>query len=519
MLYNNKFLLLPPKTGKIEYKMRKSGIFLVLLLLVSSITFAGGILTNTNQNIAFNRSFARNATMEIDGAYSNPAGLSWLSDGFHLSLNIQNVYQTRDIHSTFPLFKQNLNHSADADGTKLFRGEAAVPAMPSFQGAYKKGNWTISANFAITGGGGKATFNEGLPSFESAVAYANYAANTLAGKLNQMGMSLPTTSGYSLSTFMKGRQYIYGLQGGLTYKLTNQEENSTRGLSVYAGARMNYISNQYEGYLRDLKVSYADGTESGLSDYMNKVSSAATAASAYVTDEATKAQLLGTAKALEAGAIKFQDGIELDCSQKGWGITAIIGADYRLDRLNIGARYEFPTNLNIENDTRVNTTGVADYNHGVNTPNDLPAILSAGAQYEILPTWRVMGGFTYYFDKDAGMANNKQKHLSGNTYEYMFGTEWDVVDRLTVSGGMMRTNYGLSDQFQSDMSFYCDSYSIGFGGKIKINPRLAVNIAYFVTTYSDYERTSENYNSTGIAGKDVFGRTNKVFGLGINYDF
>lgn len=130
-----------------------------------------------------------------------------------------------------------------------------------------------------------------------------------------------------------------------------------------------------------------------------------------------------------------------------------------------------------------------------------------------------MGGATYYFDKDAGMANDKQKYLSHNTFEYMLGTEWDVYDCLTVSGGFMKTNYGTTDQFQKDMSFYCSSYSLGFGAKINLNQKLAVNIAYFFTNYTDYERNTDNYNSTGISGKDVFGRTNKVFGLGINYDF
>ncbi len=32
----------------------------------------------------------------------------------------------------------------------------------------QKGDWTISGFFAITGGGGKASFDDGLPMFESA---------------------------------------------------------------------------------------------------------------------------------------------------------------------------------------------------------------------------------------------------------------------------------------------------------------------------------------------------------------
>lgn len=46
-------------------------------LMVSNPTFAGGILTNTNQHASFLRMIARGASIDIDGVYSNPAGLSF----------------------------------------------------------------------------------------------------------------------------------------------------------------------------------------------------------------------------------------------------------------------------------------------------------------------------------------------------------------------------------------------------------------------------------------------------------
>lgn len=58
----------------------------------------------------------------------------------------------------------------------------------------------------------------------------------------------------------------------------------------------------------------------------------------------------------------------LDCTQNGWGITPIIGIDYKAGRWNIGARYEFTTKFNIENDTKVDNTGL--FADGVNTHND-----------------------------------------------------------------------------------------------------------------------------------------------------
>ena len=47
-----------------------------MLLLVAVATQAGGLMTNTNYHIAFNRMMARGASFDIDAAYSNPAGLA-----------------------------------------------------------------------------------------------------------------------------------------------------------------------------------------------------------------------------------------------------------------------------------------------------------------------------------------------------------------------------------------------------------------------------------------------------------
>ena len=70
--------------------MRKISLIGFVMLIVSIPTFAGGLLTNTNQHVAFLRMLARGASIDIDGVYSNPAGLAFLpGDGLYLSLNGQ----------------------------------------------------------------------------------------------------------------------------------------------------------------------------------------------------------------------------------------------------------------------------------------------------------------------------------------------------------------------------------------------------------------------------------------------
>lgn len=117
------------------------------------------------------------------------------------------------------------------------------------------------------------------------------------------------------------------------------------------------------------------------------------------------------------------------------------------------------------------------------------------------------------------MAGDKQKFLTKGTNEYLAGIEWDVTKRLAVSCGGQITDYGLADNFQSDTSFYCDSYTLGVGAKFKLSERAVLNAGYMWTTYEDYTKKSQNYNGTGLSGTNVYSRTNKVFGLSIDYRF
>ena len=111
--------------------------FIALTVFASQSIWAGGLLTNTNNNIAFNRNFARDGAIGIDGVYSNPAGVAFLSKGLHLSFNVQNAYQTRTIVSgmTIPAFQgapyyQPLKmNGGDENGNKKFVGEASVPFL------------------------------------------------------------------------------------------------------------------------------------------------------------------------------------------------------------------------------------------------------------------------------------------------------------------------------------------------------------------------------------------------------
>ncbi len=368
-----------------------------------------------------------------------------------------------------------------------FEGEAKAFVIPSLQAAYQKDNWTFSMNFAVGGGGGKCSFDAGLPMFESMVAGA-------AAQLAPAGVT-----GYTLNSALEGAQYIYGLQLGATYRILDNYGAHKMGLAVYGGVRMNYVSNNYEGYMKDINAT---------------LSPASPFAQGGAVAALPMGKVLGMAQPGHPKAGLLTKGIELDCAQSGFGVQPIIGVDYRIGKLNLGARYEFKCDVEVENDTKLNTAQLEAYADGVKTDSDIPAILSLGAQYEILPVLRAMAGWTYYFDKDAEMADGKQEYLRHNTNEVLFGVEYDVLPRLTVSAGGQLTNFGVTDEFQNDMAFSCCSYSLGLGAKYALTKMCELYAAYFFTYYEDYDRTAASYE-----GKETYSRTNTVFGLGVNYHF
>ncbi|MBR2771991.1 MAG: transporter, partial [Bacteroidales bacterium] len=188
--------------------MKKIVCALAAVLFSMNAVFAGGILTNTNQSVSFLRNPARDAAIGLDGVYSNPAGVAFLSDGLHLGFNWQYAHQTRTITSTNSLFALGLKNNGQA--TKEFEGVANAPIIPSLQAAYNKNNWSFQFNFSVPGGGGKCEFDKGIGSFETVVgAIANRLIGVSTGlnqSISQLGASVPNVTGYDVDGYMKGKQ-------------------------------------------------------------------------------------------------------------------------------------------------------------------------------------------------------------------------------------------------------------------------------------------------------------------------
>ena len=453
--------------------MKKIFVVGALALMVSNSTFAGGLLTNTNQNAAFLRNPARDAVIAIDGVYSNPAGIAFLPQGFHLSISWQAAFQKRQMDVTNSLFGMN----ADGLGTsRTFEGKATAPVIPSFQAAYViNDKWSLSAQFAVGGGGGKCEFEEGLPMFEELIGGTLYSAKAQS---------------YSLNQNLTGEQYFYGLQVGGTYKVT---EN----FSVFGGVRTVLASCSYVGAINNIKASGAltQGASVSGAEYLNAVSQYMGA----MGDQAS-------ATTAAMGAALMSQDFNLDCSQSGVGFTPIIGVDWKLGKLNLAAKYEFRTKINLENESH-NSENVdalmSAYKDGAKVRSDIPALFTVGAQYSALPSLRISAGYHLYVDKDAA---GSATAVSNNTWEATLGVEWDVNDKLLLSCGSQRTKYGFEDNEMQDTNFNISSYALCIGGAYKINSKMKVNVGYMHSFYDNHKFTNANGTACDYTRKnDVVG--------------
>ena len=492
--------------------MKKSFLSVVVFTMTSLNALAGGILTNTNQSVLFLKNPARDAAIGLDGVYSNPAGVVFMPEGFHIAFNWQYAHQTRTITSINPVFA--LGRKNGGSDTKIFEGVADAPIIPSLQAAYNTGNWSMQFNFSVPGGGGQCEFADGLGSFESVVG-------SIANMLQPLG-----AQGYDMNGYMRGRQYYYGIQLGAAYKVKPN-------FSVYGGLRLLYGDATYKAKISNIEVKTAGGYVD-FSDFMmsatgtveNNLALVNTAIGQYEAAGVTvpedilakKAQLENTQASLNK-LQKYAQGVNLLCNQTSLGIAPIIGVDYKFGQFNVAAKYEFKTQIRMKNESTVNEASeIAAVNKFRDTEEvneDAPALLTVGLQWKPVESVSLNAGYHHYYDKDASWYNNTQDLLDGGTNEYLAGVEWDINDRLNVSAGGQLTRYQLTDAYMNDMSFVVNSYSLGFGFSYKATEKITLTAAYFQTNYENYDRVT----STEPRVSDSFTRTNRVLGLGVQVDF
>ena len=538
--------------------------YLAAMLMLTNFVFAGGLLTNTNQSAQFIRMLSRNASLDIDAVYYNPAGLIKLEDGWHFSVNSQTIFQDKKVYSEFPFLN---NHD--------YLGTVQVPVFPTGYAVYKKENWAFSLGIGPNAGGGSAEFKKGLPTFEIPISM-------LVPGLAQLGQIDPSlaVTGYSADLYFKGSSIFWGFQLGATYKINEK-------LSAYAGVRILPSKNVYQGHIKDIELnvggnmtpagpflSQTAGVVNGLGNASKGVANSLQpivdmGGGTYTLSEVQQAGymspaqkaaieggllrmgvpqeqidmmpitgvqtvytasgnlLIATAGSLSANAAQLEDKV-VDTEQTGTGFTPVLGLNFSPNEdWNIGIKYEHKTYMTLTNKPN------ADNNYdlwGKNVNSDVPGVLGIGLGYKGLDWLEAQVSYTMFLDKGVDWGVNlrdinqwksidqskiRHRDINSSSYEVGLGLQFNISDNFSISTGGLYGGMGADDSFQSDFSYTNPFISIGGGIMWKITDRLTLDAGVSNVFYQDQTVTFKDPNVPDYT--DTYGKTSISFAAGISY--
>jgi long-chain fatty acid transport protein len=507
---------------------------------------------------------AQDASVGIEATYFNPAGLMKLNNGFHISLSNQTIGQNKKVTNYYPLLNE-----------PVYNGKVSAPVFPSVYAVYKMDKLAFSFGFNAIGGGGGATFAKGLPSFElgvsdlvptlaaqGATAYrldayfegtsvffgyqggvsykindmisvfagARYvtAKNTYVGHLNDVGLLMG-------GTWMRADAVFNGLVGNLNGMIaipTTLQPLVGLGLGGMTLDQVVALNNpaftaanaaSIKGGLAAIGVDAATANAMPLTT----IQGAFTAATPTLT----------TKRNTSAATAKLLRNQSADAEQTGSGITPIFGVNISPnEKLNIGIKFEMATKIELTNKTKKDFTtkylptgdSVTMFKNGEKLRNDMPAMLSIGVSYKVTEKLLANVGGHYYFDKTANYGKKLNGEYVGNDsvidnnfYEIALGLQYNISEKLLVSGGYLYAKTGVNENYQSDLSYSLTSNTIGLGGKFQVNDMIGVNLGFGYTIYSDGEKTIEHLNPAGtnVLARETYYKDNWFVGIGVDFSF
>ena len=364
---------------------------MAMTAIFATTAWAGGLMTNTNYHIAFDRMMARGASFDIDATFSNPAGLVWGHEGWQVSLNFQKPWQYRDIELT-----------ANNKST-LYEGKASAPIVPALFASYKKDKWAVSAMLGIVGSGGFVEYKDGVPMFN---ALLGNTITTLTQGLNTATNGFaPVVSPDQFDSSMKGKQYIYGGQVNFSYKITDC-------FAAAVGMRVNYYDGYYRGHV---KANHS--TIGNLASLSLDVDQKGWGFTPIVSLAFHKGPLTLTAR--------YEFRTKINTKNETNSLSATLNSAELIEKplvqlvqANvIPAEQAAAMAANIKNQVEQGLAiHTAPYDDGAHTRYDMPALLSVAAGYEFTPKLRATVEYHFFDDKNAKMANDRQEKLTHGTH-------------------------------------------------------------------------------------------------------
>lgn len=310
-------------------------------------------------------------------------------------------------------------------GGKEYKDDEDVFFFPDFEAVWKKDRLAIFAGFGVFAGGGSLKYDDGTG--VTFLALYSSLANTL-GPTNAAAVA----KDHSLEAY----SVTMGEMLGLSY-------NVTENISLAAAGRFLHSDSDMK-----LKISPMLSNTNG-----------------------------GTT-------------VKYDASGYGFGGIFGINAKDLIPGLILSLQYQTITKLDIEFDSVTgNLAGGFGIKEGEKYKNDLPAVLTAGAGYNLLGCLDLSLTFNYYFNKQATMENplGGAKLKYDDSWEVGLGCDWQINEKIGVSAGTMYSKQGFKSDVNSAFSPVLDSVVVGCGAEYKIVKQVTLTAAYLHCFYFDEE--------------------------------
>ena len=196
--------------------------------------------------------------------------------------------------------------------------------------AYKTGKFAFSAGFNVIGGGGGATYDTGLPSFEMSISDLVPGLQNQLAPLDQAFLAATGTdpgfknvTGYNADIFFEGKSFYLGYQANVSYEITDM-------ISAAVGVRYVSAKNTYKGSISNVTIdapaSYGGTQTPG--NYLRTI------AGIPGVPAPIAAQLSGTASYLDVVT-----NVEADAEMTGSGFTPILSLNIApSDKINLSCK-------------------------------------------------------------------------------------------------------------------------------------------------------------------------------------
>ena len=416
----------------------------------------------------------RNASLDAaDIVNYNPAGLTFLEEGFHINLSNQTLF--RQPKHTYDLGLGEGEKSFEQDGTDAF--------LPMFYATYVKEKWAIATGIYISGGGASVNYTDGSIStdiitkqilfttptpapFPTGTTLNDiYGANQQSLEASSYYLTIPLHFTYKLNdmfSFSLGGRYIRGI---------NNTEASLTLSNSPVGAPDTDINIDYSATANGF--GYVLGVNVALNEKLN-------IAAHYES--------------------KVKLDFENDVKEDGTGLFTD-GAKNRRDLpavINTGISYKITDKLRTE----------VNYNYYFQKNAEWGKTLE-GTPFEA-----------------------ESSDLAGNCYTLGAGFAYDMNEKAQLSLGCSYTHFGYENDrnkeiYYSNLGWYealkNSNFNVGFGGSYEVLRNLDLNLGFGITFWEDYDISSVNAEMLQSAGIPITDTNvtcedrGYVISIGLNY--